>query len=150
MLAAACSDSTGSDDAPRPGTFRGTLSGDVSGSFNGTALLFNNDPEQVLAAFKQMAPKDLVVLVQSTNFRLEAFRIRDGADITTATSQAEGVTVADEEQLGVGGDRRRDRGRADGPGDPRRAGQECLAARVGDHAPRRALSRRSRHRVSRG
>ncbi|MES2898604.1 MAG: hypothetical protein V4723_02695 [Pseudomonadota bacterium] len=33
-------------------------------------------PEQVLAAFRQMASADLVVLVQSTNFRLEAFRIR--------------------------------------------------------------------------
>ncbi|TFW28506.1 hypothetical protein [Massilia horti] len=33
-------------------------------------------PDDVLAAFKRMAPKDLVVLVQSTNFRLEAFRIR--------------------------------------------------------------------------
>ncbi|GAB3430546.1 hypothetical protein NX773_01470 [Massilia solisilvae] len=32
--------------------------------------------EEVLAAFKRMAPSDLVVLVQSTNFRLEAFRIR--------------------------------------------------------------------------
>ena len=33
-------------------------------------------PDEVLAAFRRMAPKDLVVLVQSTNFRLEAFRIR--------------------------------------------------------------------------
>jgi len=33
-------------------------------------------PEEVLARFRQLAPKDLVVLVQSTNFRLEAFRIR--------------------------------------------------------------------------
>ncbi|MES3020358.1 MAG: hypothetical protein V4857_02115 [Pseudomonadota bacterium] len=33
-------------------------------------------PEQVLAAFKAMAAHDLVVLIQSTNFRLEAFRIR--------------------------------------------------------------------------
>lgn len=33
-------------------------------------------PEEVLAAFRRMAPSDLVVLVQSTNFRLEAFRIR--------------------------------------------------------------------------
>jgi len=33
-------------------------------------------PDQVLAAFRRMAPSDLVVLVQSTNFRLEAFRIR--------------------------------------------------------------------------
>jgi len=33
-------------------------------------------PGEVLARFHQLAPKDLVVLVQSTNFRLEAFRIR--------------------------------------------------------------------------
>jgi aminopeptidase len=33
-------------------------------------------PDTVLAAFKAMAPSDLVVLIQSTNFRLEAFRIR--------------------------------------------------------------------------
>jgi hypothetical protein len=33
-------------------------------------------PDEVLAAFKGMAAQDLVVLVQSTNFRLEAFRIR--------------------------------------------------------------------------
>ena len=33
-------------------------------------------PDQVLAAFRGMAARDLVVLVQSTNFRLEAFRIR--------------------------------------------------------------------------
>jgi aminopeptidase len=33
-------------------------------------------PEQVLAAFRELAPADLVVLIQSTNFRLEAFRIR--------------------------------------------------------------------------
>jgi leucyl aminopeptidase (aminopeptidase T) len=33
-------------------------------------------PDQVLAAFRRMAASDLVVLVQSTNFRLEAFRIR--------------------------------------------------------------------------
>ncbi|ATQ75438.1 hypothetical protein CR152_13600 [Massilia violaceinigra] len=32
--------------------------------------------EHVLAAFKGMAAHDLVVLIQSTNFRLEAFRIR--------------------------------------------------------------------------
>lgn len=43
------------------------------------ALFINfdaNTPEQVLAAFAPLAAKDLVVLVQSTNFRLEAFRIR--------------------------------------------------------------------------
>ncbi|KQQ88092.1 hypothetical protein [Massilia sp. Leaf139] len=34
------------------------------------------DPAEVLARFRGLAPKDLVVLVQSTNFRLEAFRIR--------------------------------------------------------------------------
>jgi aminopeptidase len=33
-------------------------------------------PDQVLVAFKAMTASDLVVLVQSTNFRLEAFRIR--------------------------------------------------------------------------
>lgn len=51
LLAGACSDSTGSDDALRPGTFRGSLSGDVSGSFNGTAVVFNDDPEQALAIY---------------------------------------------------------------------------------------------------
>jgi aminopeptidase len=33
-------------------------------------------PDDVLAAFHRLAPSDLVVLIQSTNFRLEAFRIR--------------------------------------------------------------------------
>jgi len=33
-------------------------------------------PEAVLEAFRPLAPSDLVVLIQSTNFRLEAFRIR--------------------------------------------------------------------------
>ena len=33
-------------------------------------------PEAVLAAFRGLAPHDLVVLVQSTNFRLDGFRIR--------------------------------------------------------------------------
>ncbi len=33
-------------------------------------------PEAVLEAFRAMAPQDLVVLVQSTNFRLDGFRIR--------------------------------------------------------------------------
>jgi len=33
-------------------------------------------PDEVLARFRSMAAQDLVVLVQSTNFRLEAFRIR--------------------------------------------------------------------------
>jgi aminopeptidase len=34
------------------------------------------DPAEVLARFRQLTAGDLVVLVQSTNFRLEAFRIR--------------------------------------------------------------------------
>lgn len=33
-------------------------------------------PEEVLAAIDQLTPDDLVVLIQSTNFRLEAYRIR--------------------------------------------------------------------------
>lgn len=33
-------------------------------------------PEAVLAAFERLAPGDLVVLIQSTSFRLDAFRIR--------------------------------------------------------------------------
>jgi hypothetical protein len=33
-------------------------------------------PEQVLALFKTLAPHDLVVLVQSSNFRLDGFRLR--------------------------------------------------------------------------
>ncbi len=33
-------------------------------------------PAEVLAAFRDMAPRDLVVLVQSTNFRLDGFRLR--------------------------------------------------------------------------
>ena len=33
-------------------------------------------PECVLAAFKPLVPSDLIVLIQSTSFRLEAFRIR--------------------------------------------------------------------------
>ena len=33
-------------------------------------------PETVLAAFAPLAASDLVVLIQSTSFRLEAFRIR--------------------------------------------------------------------------
>lgn len=36
----------------------------------------NTGPEQVLAAFATLQAGDLVVLVQSTSFRLEAFRIR--------------------------------------------------------------------------
>ncbi|QKJ66956.1 hypothetical protein HQN60_09760 [Deefgea piscis] len=36
----------------------------------------HSTPEQVLAEFADLAAKDLVVLVQSTHFRLEAFRIR--------------------------------------------------------------------------
>jgi hypothetical protein len=34
------------------------------------------DPAEVLAAFRRLQSADLVVLIQSTNFRLEAFRIR--------------------------------------------------------------------------
>lgn len=33
-------------------------------------------PDEVLAAIDRLAPDDLVVLIQSTNFRLEAYRIR--------------------------------------------------------------------------
>jgi len=33
-------------------------------------------PEQIFAEFDRLKPRDLVVLIQSTNFRLEAFRIR--------------------------------------------------------------------------
>jgi hypothetical protein len=33
-------------------------------------------PERVLAAFEPLVPRDLVVLIQSTSFRLDAFRIR--------------------------------------------------------------------------
>lgn len=33
-------------------------------------------PEAIFAEFSQLVPADLVVLIQSTNFRLEAFRIR--------------------------------------------------------------------------
>jgi len=33
-------------------------------------------PDQVLALFKTLAPRDLVVLVQSSNFRLDGFRLR--------------------------------------------------------------------------
>ncbi|MDY7546536.1 hypothetical protein QN360_09460 [Glaciimonas sp. CA11.2] len=33
-------------------------------------------PEVVLASFTPLAPNDLVILIQSTNFRLEAFRLR--------------------------------------------------------------------------
>lgn len=33
-------------------------------------------PEHILTSFKPLAPADLVVLIQSTSFRLEAFRIR--------------------------------------------------------------------------
>jgi aminopeptidase len=34
------------------------------------------EPAEVLAAFRRLQSEDLVVLIQSTNFRLEAFRIR--------------------------------------------------------------------------
>lgn len=36
----------------------------------------SSSPEQVLAEFAPLSPSDLVVLIQSTSFRLEAFRIR--------------------------------------------------------------------------
>ena len=35
-----------------------------------------NSPDKVLEAFAPLSPSDLVVLIQSTSFRLEAFRIR--------------------------------------------------------------------------
>lgn len=42
-----------------------------------TALEFDGTPpEVILAAFERLAPGDLVVLIQSTSFRLDAFRIR--------------------------------------------------------------------------
>ena len=50
--------------------YRRNLTGAVFIDFDSVA------PEQVLAAFKAMQAGDLVVLIQSTNFRLEAFRIR--------------------------------------------------------------------------
>jgi hypothetical protein len=44
---------------------------------DGDFIDFDNvTPDQVLAAFKAYAPGDLVVLVQSTNFRLDGFRLR--------------------------------------------------------------------------
>ncbi|WP_394778247.1 hypothetical protein [Undibacterium sp.] len=33
-------------------------------------------PQEIMAAFETLAPADLVVLIQSTNFRLEAYRLR--------------------------------------------------------------------------
>ena len=50
--------------------YRRNLQGGVFIDFDSVA------PEAVLAAFKRMHAADLVVLIQSTNFRLEAFRIR--------------------------------------------------------------------------
>jgi aminopeptidase len=42
-----------------------------------TFINFNNvTPEVVLAAFERLSPSDLVVLIQSTSFRLDAFRLR--------------------------------------------------------------------------
>jgi len=42
-----------------------------------TFIEFNSDKQEIiLAAFEQLAAKDLVVLIQSTSFRLDAFRIR--------------------------------------------------------------------------
>ena len=52
-------------------------SGEGNGDGDGDFIDFDSTtPEQVLAAFKSLQPSDLVVLIQSTNFRLEAFRIR--------------------------------------------------------------------------
>ncbi len=36
----------------------------------------STSPSEVLATFKRLKPSDLVVLIQSSNFRLEAFRLR--------------------------------------------------------------------------
>ncbi|MDR3492409.1 MAG: hypothetical protein P4M12_10285 [Gammaproteobacteria bacterium] len=44
---------------------------------NATFIDFDkSSPEDILALFEKLKPSDLVVLIQSTNFRLEAFRIR--------------------------------------------------------------------------
>jgi aminopeptidase len=37
---------------------------------------YSMSPEEVMAAFKPLVPYDLVVLIQSTSFRLDAFRLR--------------------------------------------------------------------------
>jgi aminopeptidase len=37
---------------------------------------YSSTPEDVIAAFKPLEPSDLVVLIQSTSFRLNAFRLR--------------------------------------------------------------------------
>ncbi len=43
----------------------------------GTFIDFGaNDRDAILAAFEPLSPKDLVVLIQSTSFRLDAYRIR--------------------------------------------------------------------------
>lgn len=42
-----------------------------------TFIEFGNlSPDEVLAAFERLSPKDLVVLIQSTSFRLNEFRLR--------------------------------------------------------------------------
>ena len=44
-----------------------------------TAIFINfntHTPEQILAVFDALNEKDIVVLIQSKNFRLDAFRIR--------------------------------------------------------------------------
>jgi aminopeptidase len=44
---------------------------------NATFIDFNSEtPDKILAEFTHLKPQDLVVLIQSTNFRLEAFRLR--------------------------------------------------------------------------
>jgi len=44
---------------------------------NATFIEFNSDKQEIiLAAFEQLTAKDLVVLIQTTSFRLDAFRIR--------------------------------------------------------------------------
>ena len=50
--------------------YRRCLPGAIFIEFNSMA------PQTVLAAFEQLTPGDLVVLIQSTSFRLDAFRIR--------------------------------------------------------------------------
>jgi aminopeptidase len=50
--------------------YRRCLTGATFIAFDSTA------PEAVLTAFERLAPGDLVVLIQSTSFRLDAFRIR--------------------------------------------------------------------------
>jgi hypothetical protein len=37
---------------------------------------YSVQPEEVVSSFKALSPSDLVILIQSTNFRLDAFRLR--------------------------------------------------------------------------